>query len=155
MKIKSKYTYRHLLNCILCILCFLLMSTTCDYEDDPYDFVTDEIVVINESSEPIFTICIIFQSGLSEPKSWFPDRFKDLIEIQPEESSIVYTNNRYDFYVAEGLYKCHAQILIFKQSTLDKYSYEEIIEKNIFDKRIIMSYDDLWANDFKVVYNDL
>lgn len=44
------------------------------------------------------------------------------------------------------------QFLIFKQSTLDKYTKEELIEKNIFDKRYVLTYEELEKMNFKIVY---
>lgn len=44
-------------------------------------------------------------------------------------------------------------ILIYKQSTLNKYSWQEIQEKNIFDKRYVLTLDDLKAINYTIVYN--
>lgn len=45
------------------------------------------------------------------------------------------------------------QILVFKQSTLKKYTKEVMIRKDTCDKRIVLTYDDLKALDFKIVYD--
>ena len=44
------------------------------------------------------------------------------------------------------------QLIIIKQSTLDKYTKEEIIENNIYDKLYILTDPELKAMDFKIVY---
>ena len=45
------------------------------------------------------------------------------------------------------------QVIIFKQSTIDKYSKEELIEKNIFDKRYLLNYNELKKVNFKMTYS--
>jgi len=35
---------------------------------------------------------------------------------------------------------------------LDKYTKEELIEKNIFDKRYTLTYEELEKMNFKIVY---
>ena len=45
-------------------------------------------------------------------------------------------------------------ILIYKESTLNKHSWQEIQEKNIFDKRYVLSLDDLKAMNYTVVYEE-
>ena len=52
-----------------------------------------------------------------------------------------YINNNYEL-----------QVLVFKQSTLDKYSEEEIIRDNIYDARYVLTEDDLVDNTFTIVY---
>lgn len=54
--------------------------------------------------------------------------------------------------LAMSAYTACYQFLIFKQSTLDKYSKEESIEKNIFDKRYVLTYEELEKMNFKIVY---
>lgn len=44
------------------------------------------------------------------------------------------------------------QLLIFKESTFEKYSKRELMEQNIYDKHYALSYDDLKACGFKIVY---
>ena len=44
-------------------------------------------------------------------------------------------------------------ILIYKESTLNKYSWQEIQKKNIFDKRYVLTLDELKAMNYKVVYD--
>ena len=51
-----------------------------------------------------------------------------------------------------SVYTACYQFLIFKQSTLDKYTKEELIEKNIFDKRYTLTYEELEKMNFKIVY---
>ncbi len=44
-------------------------------------------------------------------------------------------------------------ILIYKQSTLDSYSWKEIQDANLFDKRYVLTLDELKAMNYIVVYN--
>lgn len=43
-------------------------------------------------------------------------------------------------------------IIVYKQSTMDKYSEEELLEQNIYDKLYTLSYDDLEKMGFKITY---
>lgn len=45
------------------------------------------------------------------------------------------------------------QIFVIKQSTLNKYPQEVIFQKDTCDKRFVLTYDDLEAMNFKVVYD--
>lgn len=45
------------------------------------------------------------------------------------------------------------EFIIYKQSTLDKYTKEEIIEKDIYDKLMVLKYNDLEQLNFCVTYD--
>lgn len=44
------------------------------------------------------------------------------------------------------------QVLILKQSTMIRYSKEEIIEKRTFDKRYVLTWKDLQSMRFNITY---
>lgn len=46
------------------------------------------------------------------------------------------------------------QVLFFKQSTMEKYSLQEVKEKEIFDKRIILSNQMLEIANYCVAYTE-
>lgn len=46
------------------------------------------------------------------------------------------------------------QVLFFKQSTMEKYSLQEVKEKEIFDKRIILSHQMLEIANYCVAYTE-
>lgn len=43
-------------------------------------------------------------------------------------------------------------LLIFKQSTLDQYGWEQIRQQNLYDKRFFVDLDSLTQLDFKLKY---
>lgn len=45
------------------------------------------------------------------------------------------------------------QLLIFKQSTLDEHSWEEIQERNLFDKRYSLTVEDLKELNWTITYD--
>lgn len=55
-----------------------------------------------------------------------------------------------------GVYgkKQKIELLVLKESTLNKYSNSELLDQVIFDKQYVFSFDDLKEKDFKVVYAD-
>ncbi len=44
------------------------------------------------------------------------------------------------------------QLLIFKESTRNRYTDDELVENDIYDYRYILSLEDLKACDFTVTY---
>ena len=54
-------------------------------------------------------------------------------------------------YALEFMFK--DSTLLTPQYTLDKYSKEEIIKQNIFDKRYELSYNELKKMNFKITYS--
>lgn len=51
----------------------------------------------------------------------------------------------------ENLQKIY-QLIVFKQSTLTKYTNEELIENNIYDKLYSFTYEELKAMNFEIIY---
>lgn len=114
------------------------------------DYDTKYIYVYNETNENIY-VC-----GWSSDKEFiltpnyvFNERTDLLQEIRPKCNSL----NKGLLIVYDGTEKSVShQIIIFKQSTLDKYTKEELIENDIFDKRYVLTYEELEAMGFKIVY---
>lgn len=44
-------------------------------------------------------------------------------------------------------------VFIWKQSTIDSYSWEEIKKKNIYDAKLVYTLEELKAMDFIITYN--
>ena len=116
----------------------LTMAMTCDSS-----FEMEDVVFENKSGETIFvadvrdfdateilTPNVVFNS-VPVRKMEDGSSFRRKV---PDDSSFIF------------------QVLIFKQSTMDKYSKEELIQKNIFDKLYYLTYSDLEAMGFKIVY---
>lgn len=156
MKINNSKLYRHCFRCFLCAVCFILISGECNfYLDPPRENGYDPFEVINNSTEIIYVGYRFPDPELFETKTYITLNLEDFHEINPNESKVVfrYVLPKENVYPVDNVYHDgFHQFYIFKKSTLDKYTVEELIEGNIFDKRIIISYDDLKANDFKIVY---
>lgn len=123
---------------VLFFVAMLTMAMTCDSS-----FEMEDVVFENKSGETIFvadvrdfdateilTPNVVFNS-VSVRKMEDGSSFRRKV---PDDSSFIF------------------QVLIFKQSTMDKYSKEELIQKNIFDKLYYLTYSDLEAMGFKIVY---
>ena len=117
------------------------MSTTCDGD------VFSNVIIANQSDEHIYVytletpsdeICTIysyFQRDKTIHKLGKNETFKDIVDTERMEEGI----DRY-------------QVLILKQSTMIRYSKEEIIEKRAFDKRYILTWKDLQSMRFNITY---
>ena len=123
---------------VLFFVAMLTMAMTCDSS-----FEMEDVVFENKSGETIFvadvrdfdateilTPNVVFNS-VPVRKMEDGSSFRRKV---PDDSSFIF------------------QVLIFKQSTMDKYSKEELIQKNIFDKLYYLTYSDLEAMGFKIVY---
>ena len=123
---------------VLFFVAMLTMAITCDSS-----FEMEDVVFENKSGETIFvadvrdfdateilTPNVVFNS-VPVRKMEDGSSFRRKV---PDDSSFIF------------------QVLIFKQSTMDKYSKEELIQKNIFDKLYYLTYSDLEAMGFKIVY---
>ncbi len=69
--------------------------------------------------------------------------------VRADVDSMVKVDTVYDGMIEDRWYY---QVIVISQHTLDTYSKEEIIERNIYDKKIDMSCTELKALDFKIVY---
>lgn len=117
------------------------MSTTCDGD------VFSNVIIANQSDKPIYVytletpsdeICTIysyFQRDKTIHKLGKNETFKDIVDTERMEEGI----DRY-------------QVLILKQSTMIRYSKEEIIEKRTFDKHYILTWKDLQSMRFNITY---
>lgn len=57
-----------------------------------------------------------------------------------------------DFKVQDNGVNDFLGILIFKKSTMNKYTKKELVEKNIYDKQYTLFYEDLKKMDFRIIY---
>lgn len=128
----------------LCLMAMFCTASACeDFEEDMID-----VWLENKSEETIWVKGASFTDGrLISPYDVF--RFENNVrDVKPEDT--------YKFWRCIGPERLEQgiefQIIVFKQSTIDKYTTEELIEQEIFDKRYSLSYDDLKAMDYKVVY---
>ena len=130
---------------ILCLFSTLTMSTTCeDNTDIEVSFVTIE----NRADETIYICSDFCEYGeILTPYGVF--------ELFPSSlHKVEKGGNIQEATFPEFLDSLHTfQLIIFKQSTMDKYSKEELVEKNIFDKRYVLSLNHLTSMGFRIIYN--
>lgn len=127
----------------LYIICFLLraMFNECD---DGYETV--DVYFENNSVEQVTVLALWMGDDFSilQP-NWMSEWPNWVRTVMPNEkiimSRVVYAEP--DNY----------QLLIWKQSTLDKYSKEEILWKNIYDKRYRYTKSELKKINLTIVYD--
>ena len=127
---------------LICCLTIVCTATTC-YEDN-----TEEVnfYIRNQSDETIWINYFFINdtTALLEPGRSF--QLQDPIELTIGDTYLGSMN--------AGMFErgFNYQIIVFKQSTWDKYTKEELIEKNIYYKLYILSKDDLIKLHYIVVY---
>lgn len=133
----------YILSCF--IFCLFTATTCCEGETYEIDIVS----VYNNTEDTVYICFDTPEIGTPDltPYELFTRFPSKLTKKQPfavyEEMHVCYNGLERDLTY---------QIIIFKQSTIDKYTKEELMEQEIFDKRYIFTYDDLKAMDYKVVY---
>lgn len=65
-------------------------------------------------------------------------------------SFLIFKNEAYPIDNINSYHTLH--VLVYKQSTLDRYTTDELIEQNIYDKRYDLTYDELKAMNFTITY---
>ena len=95
------------------------------------DVYYQDVKVINKSGETIYALEFMFKDSTLLTPQYVFEVFggKLLIETENDSSFIGKIPIPDNELQANDKY----QVIIFKQSTLDKYSKEEIIKQNIFD----------------------
>ncbi len=132
----SKYVF-------LCFTAIFCMATWCDeYKEEG----ETSVIVENKSNEKIIINSDHFEEFVNFDASlafFYDYRFKE-ISAQKKSSVSCYTGTLEMGY--------NFQIIVFKQSTLDKYTRKELADSNIYDKLYVLSYDDLKALNFHIIY---
>lgn len=120
----------------LSIVFFLCTATACDPWTSVY------VTIENKSTETIYLSCrtnfdyLVILDGIIKriQKLECNQETLELFEVGPGEE-----NDQYCF-------------MIIKESTLNKYTKQEMIDNNIYDKLYLYYYDELKAMDFRIVY---
>ena len=132
---------------MICIA-YLTLSMACDCDNADVDY--EIIYISNQSNEIIYcTQNVYFPSAQMPTGLTVAGAFNyatPFSEIQLGETS------RYGLLSPTSYEYDNIQIMIFKKNTWDKYSKEELIENNIYDKLYVLSFKELEAMDFKIVY---
>ncbi len=128
------------------LLSVLFLSMTCaeEFPELPYNSDFD-VTLSNQSDEEI---CFLMDYGLSPtPMELKKYDFNAMLTLKAnDETSSCYVLSVKD---AEKIY---VKFLIIKKSKLEKTPISELKDNSMFDKELILSYEDLKAMDFKVTY---
>lgn len=130
---------------ILPLLLVLFTATTCNddeighYELAKLNNQSDEKIYISDRSYNKEHESPIDNKFIFDEIRYRRHQFKD-IEVNGTDTLL---------FVEEGDY---LSIIIFKESTLAKYSVQELVETNYCDKYYNYSYDELKAMNFTITY---
>lgn len=134
---------------ILVCIAYLTLSMACLCEKFEKT-TTYKLHFFNQSDETIYYYKYLYSSSDKTPSELTAAMVLDgwlKFTIQPNEEFLG------DFVPDPAEYDYdNYQIMVFKQSTLDKYSKVELMENNIYDKLYVFSFEELEAMDFKIVY---
>lgn len=142
-------------NNLLCVITIIVMGIICSacpfYMDDA-DMGEEHVVnFVNESNDEVyvsiwpspekdeFTMETVFERV---------ERF-DFIWVKVGKTETVEVESVSDYSIEENWWY---QVIVISQHTLDSYSKEEIIEKNIYDKKYVLRCSALERMNFKIVY---
>lgn len=113
-----------------------------------------------EIGEPMDVFFINNSDGIIYVSSWISatgdDLDMDIINYEENEYLMNKCLSR-DTIKCSKLYNhqikdCFYEVIVISQRTLDSYSKEEIIEKNIYDKKYVLRCSALERMGFKIVY---
>lgn len=129
---------------LLCFVSALFTAMTCD--DSNIESVT--VTFENKSGDSLYVDDFMFMDDTTFLSPYH------VFVLMPYPIEYVPQNGFYEqqanLRMLEQGYKF--QLIVFKKGTLDRYSKDELVEGNIFDKRYVLSYDELKVTDFKIVY---
>lgn len=130
---------------ILCFLYVALSATQCeDYEQVDLaikNMSSDTVYVINASSKYV-------NSNMSYSTLQYNLKYAYRIPPHSVYKAFV-TKPEYSYSKAEVM-----AYRFYTSKTLNEFSLEEIVEKDIYDKEYVVTYDDLRALDFQLVYDE-
>ena len=119
---------------IFCGIIFLCLVTGCD------PTVCVRITIDNRSNEPICYEPV--------PKLTMSSEYFSNFKIKCNSSIPILLEYDPTFKKEKAIY----HFLIFKESTINKYSHRELVEQDIYDKRYDLTYDELVAMNFTITY---
>ena len=133
---------------IFTILCFFSILTTAMTCGDDFDESCD-IIIANKSGDNIYIQSFVFDDTTTLTPMHVFERFEPGYPYKIENNGVFHDHPVIDALRQSGM---KYQLIIFKQSTMDKHSKEELVEKNIFDKRYILTWKDLQSMRFNITY---
>ena len=125
---------KYLMISLLCFISLLFMANTCDNSDEYHSLEIEnssgETIYITMGRNKEISLIDVFVNGES---SIFSIKDEDSFPTGIAQDEVLY-------------------VLVFKQSTMNKYSKEELANKYIYDKLYTLSYSDLEKINFKIIY---
>ena len=125
------------------ILFMLITPSSCVLCIDPPLFFFD---FVNKSSQPVTILGYFWLESTDLLQPSFFRYWEDDFEVVQSGDSIKLDS----FYEGQNEDKTH-QLLIIKQSTIDKYGRDSIIKNDIYDKRYVITYPEVTAG-LKIIY---
>lgn len=106
----------------------------------------NDVALINNSNDTISVSWTWANKIILTPELSFVQKI--FIVVPPNDSVVV--KNATPINGLEGIV---SQFMVFKKSTLDRYSESEIIENNIYDTLFVYDHEQLKAMNFTIKYN--
>ena len=131
---------KYFIHILLCSLSMVFTATTCRDSDDNYETIRLD----NQSGEPIYFF--FWWEKDFNPIDYYTNHpgisslFYYLDNKEENKQGCALDNDDYYIYV------------IVKKSTMDKYTIDEIKEKNIYDTIYAYTYNELDKMNFKITY---
>lgn len=130
----------------LTLLSVMFLSMTCgeEFPEAPYDSHF-EFKLSNLSDEEIY---FLLDYDISPtPMELKKYDFNAMLTLKANETT------SYSVYSVNDAEKMYVKILIVKKSKLGNTPISELKDNSMFDKELILSYEDLKAKEFKVTYD--
>lgn len=131
---------------IILLICIGLIFQACPVELEDDDIQLGTIVIENQLNESIYYCMNSSQSELTVREACYQSVL---------ESSYILLKDNKKLKIFEGMFQNNQKLYIFiyKQSTLDTHSWEEIQLENLYDKRYSFTLEELKAMNWTIVYN--
>jgi S-adenosylmethionine/arginine decarboxylase-like enzyme len=137
---------RYLKITLFSCIAFVFQACPVKLENDGLDLV-GALVLTNKCGEIIYYDCYEVSSKEINSSNLYYDQ---LIKLDNNNSL---QQCKYYAQQFEGNYNKKIWILIYKQSTLDTHSWEEIQTENLYDKRYSFTLEELKAMNWTIVYD--
>ncbi len=140
---------------MIAMMAFLCMaSNSCDFIGEFfgfYDYTPPEAPKLyfeNKTEESVHFFSWIVDPGEDFGPCDFYNQLPPMIKVEDNGFTTVEEKSCYGSLQHGRL----LHVLVFKQSTLDRYSEEEIIRDNIYDTRYVLTEDDLVDNTLTIIH---
>ena len=137
---KRKNSNRLIIYSLLCVISLLFMSNSCG---EDFTIQTYRVTFENQSGDTIYYAAF----------NYIPSNGSKYCHYDLEESDIIHVlkNGEQDGYI-EAIRDEYICVLVFKKETMRKYGKDELVKNKIFDKRYLLTYDELRPKGFKIIH---